>query len=69
LIKTKNSFFPIDRKTVRGLRPPLSYSGSTKFDRPQKTQAFSGPLELRERPALYAIAISEGSVGGETQTI
>ena len=44
-------FIMIARRSV-AYRPPLTSSGSTKFDRPQKTQAFSGPLELREPAAL-----------------
>jgi len=38
---------PSAQKALRALRPWLGHAGSTKFGRPQKTQAFFGAPELR----------------------
>jgi len=40
------------QKALRALRPLLGHAGSTKFGRPQKTQAFFGAPELRPRAGV-----------------
>jgi hypothetical protein len=47
---------PPTQKALRALRPLLDHAGSTKFDRPQKTQAFFGALELQP----YAGVVRKG---------
>ncbi|NMD01059.1 MAG: hypothetical protein GYA62_15255 [Bacteroidales bacterium] len=43
---------PTAQKALRALRPWLGHAGSTKFGRPQKTQAFFGAPELRPRAGV-----------------
>jgi len=43
---------PSAQKALRALWPWLGHAGSTKFGRPQKTQAFFGAPELRPRAGV-----------------
>jgi hypothetical protein len=43
---------PTAQKALRALWPWLGHAGSTKFGRPQKTQAFFGAPELRPRAGV-----------------
>jgi len=51
---------PTPQKALRALRPWLGHAGSTKFGRPQKTQAFFGAPELRPRAGV----VRNGSAPG-----
>ena len=43
---------PLAQKALRALWPWLGHAGSTKFGRPQKTQAFFGAPELRPHASV-----------------